>query len=46
MALARMYEGLKKPDEAMRVYGQVVEKFSQTQWAQHALQRMSALKTK
>ncbi|MBI4736277.1 MAG: tetratricopeptide repeat protein [candidate division NC10 bacterium] len=46
MALARMYEGLKKPDEAMRVYGQVVERFSQTQWAQHALQRMSALKTK
>lgn len=46
MALARMYEGLKKPDEAMRVYGQVVERFSQTQWAQHALQRMSALKAK
>ena len=46
MALARIYEGLKKPDEAMRVYGQVVERFSQTQWAQHALQRMSALKVK
>lgn len=46
MALARIYEGLKKPDEAMRVYGQVVERFSQTQWAQHALQRMSALKAK
>ncbi len=46
MALARMYESLKKPDEAMRVYGQVVDRFSQTQWAQHALQRMNALKTK
>lgn len=46
MGLARIYEGLKKPDEAMRIYGQVVERFSQTQWAQQALRRMSALKAK
>jgi len=44
MSLARAYEGLKKPDEAMRVYGQVVERYGQTQWSQHALQRMSAIK--
>jgi TolA-binding protein len=46
MSLARMYEGLKQPDDAMRIYGQVAERFSQTQWAQHALQRMSALEMK
>jgi TolA-binding protein len=46
MSLARVYEEMKKPDDAMQVYGQVVEKYSQTRWAQHALQRMSALKTK
>lgn len=44
--LARAYEELKKPDEALRIYGQIAEKYSQTQWAQHALQRMSALKPK
>jgi TolA-binding protein len=46
MSLARAYEGMKKPDDAMQVYGQVVEKYPQTRWAQYALQRMSALKTK
>lgn len=46
MSLARAYEGLKQPEDAMRVYGQVVERFSQTNWAQQALQRMSALKSK
>lgn len=46
ISLARLYEGLKKPDEAMRVYGQVVERFEQTQWAQYALKRMGSLKTK
>ena len=44
MSLARLYERLKKPDEAMRAYGQVVERFSQTSWAQSALQRMGALR--
>lgn len=44
MSLARAYEGLKKPEDAMRVYGQVVERFSQTNWAQQALQRMTVLK--
>jgi TolA-binding protein len=46
MSLARAYEGLKKPEDAMRIYGQVVERFSQSNWAQQALQRMSALKPK
>ena len=46
MSLARLYEEMKKPDDAMRVYGQVLEKYPQTRWAQYAMQRMSALKTK
>lgn len=46
MTLARLYEEMKKPDDAVRVYGQVVEKYPQSRWAQSALQRMSALKTK
>ena len=46
MSLARVYEGLKKPEDAMRIYGQVVERFNQTNWAQLALQRMTALKAK
>lgn len=45
-ALARIYEGLKKTDEAMRVYNQIVERYPQSSWAQNALDRMSALKTK
>lgn len=44
MALARVYEAQKKSDEALKVYGQVVEKFPQTNWAVHALQRMSEVK--
>ena len=44
--LARAYEALKKPEDALRVYGQITDKFPQTQWAQNALQRMSALKAK
>lgn len=46
MTLARVYEEMTKPDDAMRVYGQVVEKYTQTRWAQYALQRMSALRKK
>lgn len=46
MSLARVYEGLKRPEDAMRVYGQVVDRFSQTTWAQQALQRMNVLKPK
>jgi outer membrane protein assembly factor BamD (BamD/ComL family) len=37
---------MKKPDDAMRVYEQVVERFPQTRWAQLALQKMSGLKSK
>jgi len=44
--LARVYESLKKPEDALRIYGQIAEKYPQTQWAQNALQRMSALKAK
>ena len=44
MALARVREAQKKTDEALTVYGQVIEKFPQTNWAQHALQRMNARK--
>jgi len=44
LSLARLYEGLKKTDDAMRIYGQVTERYGQSQWAQRALQRMSFLK--
>jgi outer membrane protein assembly factor BamD (BamD/ComL family) len=44
--LARLYEVSKKPEDALRVYGEIVERFPQTRWAQHALQRMGALKAK
>jgi len=43
MSLARVYEAQKKTDEAVKIYGQVVEKFPQTNWSQDALQRMGAL---
>jgi TolA-binding protein len=46
ISLARVYEGLKKSEDAMRIYGQVVERFNQTNWAQLALQRMTVLKAK
>ena len=45
-ALARTYEGLKKTDEAMRVYNQIVERYPQSSWAQNALDRMAALRAK
>jgi outer membrane protein assembly factor BamD (BamD/ComL family) len=44
--LAHVYEAMKKPEDAMRVYNQIAERFTQTHWAQNALQRMGALKTK
>lgn len=44
--LAHVYEVMKKPDDAVRVYNQIAERFTQTRWAQNALQRMGALKTK
>jgi tetratricopeptide (TPR) repeat protein len=46
IALGRVYEQLRKPEDAIRIYGQVAERFAQTQWGQLALQRMSALKSK
>jgi TolA-binding protein len=44
--LARFYEEAKKTEDALRMYGQIAERFPQTQWAQHALRRMAELKTK
>ncbi len=44
--LGRVYESLKKPEDALKIYGQIAEKYPQTAWAQNALQRMSALKAK
>jgi len=41
-----VYEVMKRPEDAVRVYGQIAEQFAQTHWAQNAIQRMSALKTK
>lgn len=44
--LAHVYEVMKKPEDALQIYSQIAERFPQTHWAQNALQRMSALKTK
>ena len=44
--LARLYEEMKKPEDALRVYNQIVERYGQTFWAQQALQRIALLKTK
>jgi predicted negative regulator of RcsB-dependent stress response len=43
-SLAQTYEAMKKRDDALRIYGQISERFTQTHWAQNALQRMSILK--
>lgn len=45
-SLAHVYEVMKKPEDALRIYSQIAERFPQTHWGQNALQRMSALKTK
>ena len=45
-SLAHVYEAMKKPEDALRIYSQIAERFPQTHWAQNALQRMSALKIK
>jgi outer membrane protein assembly factor BamD (BamD/ComL family) len=45
-SLAHVYEAMKKPEEAARVYGQISERFAQTHWGQNAVQRMGTLKTK
>jgi len=45
-SLAHVYEAMKKPEDALRVYSQIAERFPQTHWAQNALQRMSVLKSK
>ncbi len=44
VGLARVYEGLKKPEAALKVYGQVAETLPQTSWGQLALERMGSLK--
>ena len=45
-SLAHVYEAMKKPEDAIRVYGQIAERFAQTHWGQNAVQRMGALKSK
>jgi TolA-binding protein len=45
-SLAHVYEAMKRPEDALRIYSQIAERFPQTHWAQNALQRMSALKSK
>ena len=45
-SLAHVYEAMKKPEDALRVYSEIAERFPQTHWGQNALQRMSALKSK
>ena len=44
--LARFYEEAKKPEDALRVYGQIAERFPRSQWEQRALRRMGALRAK
>lgn len=43
MTLARLSEQLQKSDEARRIYGMVIEKYPQTQWAQNAMEQMKEL---
>jgi tetratricopeptide (TPR) repeat protein len=45
-SLAHVYEAMKRPEDAIRVYGQIAERFAQTHWGQNAVQRMGALKSK
>ena len=44
--LARLYEAMKKPQDAIRVYSQIVEQYGQTYWAQQAQQRLALLRSK
>jgi TolA-binding protein len=44
--LARLYEEMKKPEDAIRVYSQIVEQYGQTYWAQQAQQRLALLRSK
>jgi len=44
--LARLYEAQQKPDEAARLYNEIIDKYPQSQWAQNATQRLTALKVK
>ncbi len=44
--LARLYEEMKKPQDALRVYNQIIELYGQTYWAQQAQQRLASLSGK
>lgn len=44
LAQGRTLETLKKLEEARRAYGEVIEKFPQTSWAQQANDRIGALR--
>lgn len=43
--LGRLYETQKKKDEALKIYGQVAERYPNSQWGQIALQRMGRVKS-
>jgi TolA-binding protein len=44
--LGRLYEVQKKPDEAAKIYNEIIDKYPQTQWAQNATYRLTVLKAK
>jgi TolA-binding protein len=44
--LGRLYEAQKRPDEAAKLYNEIIDKFPQTQWAQNATYRLTVLKAK
>ncbi len=44
--LARLYEEMKKPEDALRVYNQILEQYDQTYWAQQAQRHIASLKAK
>ncbi len=46
MNLGRVYEQLKRPEDARRVYGQIAEKFPGTFWAQQAALHLGSLEAK
>jgi predicted negative regulator of RcsB-dependent stress response len=46
IALGRVYESQKNVEAATKAYNQVMEKFPDTQWAQHATSRLSAIAPK
>jgi tetratricopeptide (TPR) repeat protein len=46
LELGRVYEAMKKTDEAAKVYTRVAERYPQSRWAQSASDRLTILKAK